>query len=38
MNAFQAAATYDVNQAPTQFGFGSLLSFDPNGNPVSTAW
>jgi hypothetical protein len=38
MNAFDAAATYDVNPPPSQFGRGSTLSFDPNGNPVSTAW
>jgi hypothetical protein len=38
MNPFQAAATYDVIPPPTQFGFGATLSFDENGNPVSTAW
>jgi hypothetical protein len=35
---FAAAATYDVETPPSQFGRGSTLSFDADGNPVSTLW
>jgi hypothetical protein len=35
---FEAAATYDVQASGGQLGRGSTLSFDADGNPVSTAW
>ena len=35
---FAAAATYDVDPPPGPLGFGSTLSFDAEGNPVSTSW
>ncbi len=35
---FTAAATYDVEPPPTILGAGATLSFDADGNPVSTAW
>jgi hypothetical protein len=39
MSPFQAAATYDVAQSVSgMFGAGQEYSFDPNGNPVTTAW
>jgi len=36
--AFAAAATYDVATPPGPLGRGSMLSFDTDGNPVSTSW
>jgi hypothetical protein len=35
---FAAAATYDVEPPPDPLGLGSTLSFDADGNPVSTTW
>jgi len=35
---FVAAATYDVIPPPGPLGFGATLSFDADGNPVSTSW
>ena len=35
---FAAAATYDVYPPPSGLGLGSALSFDADGNPVTTAW
>jgi hypothetical protein len=35
---FAAAATYDVEPPAGELGRGSTLSFDADGNPVSTAW
>ena len=35
---FAAAATYDVETPPSQLGRGSSLSFDADGNPVTTVW
>jgi hypothetical protein len=35
---FTAAATYDVNPPSGPLGFTATLSFDSDGNPVSTAW
>ena len=32
---FAAAATYDVQPPSSDLGFGSVLSFDANGNPAS---
>ena len=34
---FQSAATYDVAQS-NPLGMGSMLSFDADGNPVTTSW
>lgn len=36
--AFAAAATYDVQPPPSTLGRASTLSFDADGNPVSTSW
>jgi hypothetical protein len=38
MSPFASGATYDVQTPPSQFGRGSSLSFDADGNPVSTLW
>jgi hypothetical protein len=35
---FTAAATYDVEPPPGPLGRGSTLSFDAEGNPVSSGW
>ena len=35
---FAAAATYDVATPPGPLGRGSSLSFDVDGNPVTTVW
>ena len=35
---FAAAATYDVEAPSTVLGAGALLSFDADGNPVSSEW
>jgi hypothetical protein len=35
---FAAAATYDVDPPPGPLGRASTLSFDADGNPVSTSW
>ena len=35
---FAAAASYDVEPPPGPLGLGSTLSFDADGNPVSTTW
>jgi len=35
---FAAAATYDVEPPPSVFGRGSTLSFDADGNAVTTLW
>ncbi len=35
---FSAAATYDVAPPAGPLGLGSTLSFDADGNPVSTSW
>ena len=36
-SAFQSAATYDVMQT-SSVGMASMLSFDADGNPVTTLW
>jgi hypothetical protein len=35
---FAAAASYDVVEDGRQLGRGSVLSFDPNAQPVTTVW